>query len=227
MGTVASGCHRGVGRVLGRNICSREHRGSKPGAGMNPHEYLQPSVICALSCFRQEPSKDPELPRGEGTSPFLLAFHKALQASTPAMRSEPRFPMPRAQGCRHRPVPLQAASAAPREMWGPQNLGVRPRAGAALGAHTRPNPFSFLLSPGAWIEAKQVQRAEPVLLRGTFGAGGSRGMGIPRARELFPTANGLGKMCQASAVPGIAGLADRRAKIGVFQDGMLFPAKRL
>lgn len=71
MGTVAGGCHRGVGRVLGRNICSREHRGSKPGAGMNPHKYLQPSVACALSCFRQEPSKNPELPGEKGRAHFL------------------------------------------------------------------------------------------------------------------------------------------------------------
>lgn len=188
MGTVASGCHRGVGRVLGRNICSREHRGSKPGAGMNPHEYLQPSVICALSCFRQEPSKDPELPRGEGTSPFLLAFHKALQASTPAMRSEPRFPMPRAQGCRHRPVPLQATSAAPREMWGPQNLGVQPRAGAALGAHTRPNPFSFLLSPLQEHGSKLNKSKEQSLCYSEvrLGQGGAEGWGSPGPGSSFP-----------------------------------------
>ena len=61
-GTVAGGCHSGVGRVLG----SREHGGSEPGAGMNLRECLQPSVVCTLSCFRQELSKDPELPGEKG-----------------------------------------------------------------------------------------------------------------------------------------------------------------
>jgi len=43
--------------------------------------------------------------------------------------------------------------------------------------------------------------------------------------ELFPTGNGLGRMCQTTMVLGTAGFADRRAKRGVFQGWMVFPQK--
>lgn len=150
MGTVASGCHRGVGRVLGRNICSREHRGSKPGAGMNPHEYLQPSVICALSCFRQEPSKDPELPRGEGTSPFsfFLLFIKLfrLQHQPCALSHDFQCPVHRAAGIA--PCPCRPPLQLPGKCGDPKTLGCNPGQ-EQLWVHIPAltlSPFSSLLS---------------------------------------------------------------------------------
>lgn len=99
-------------------------------------------------------------------------------------------------------MPLQAALQLPGEFGDPKILGCDPGQ-EQLWVHIPILALSPFSSPGARIEAKQVQRAEPVLLRGMFGAGGSRGMGVPRARELFPTANGSERCARQAPCRGL------------------------
>lgn len=143
-------CHSGAGGSL----CT--------GGGMDLRECLQPCVVPTLSCFGQEPSKDPEHPRGEGLSPFPFFSPSAehffgspgclrsagggftLQHQLVLCAVTSNAPCTGLQAS-----PSQGGSAAPGGgggIWGPQTSGCDPRAGAALAAHPFPEHFSFLLS---------------------------------------------------------------------------------